>query len=289
MKKNQKNLMIGGLALGGLYLLTRSNGSTLGPTNAAARASSAQEAGVTPGLFYFISESTEWNDYQIVKPAIAPDTPEIIIPYTYANTVTHLMAKGMPQNVAESEGQKIVQQGYPSVVYRLETLYDRPNMTIGDRREIYAHLTPIYNVMNTPNGLRVPAPGATVSTTTPTAESVQGMAINRGIAGHYEPTNMNPHMQSNDRNGNRAVRARTISGMKAWTKDHARQVYEQRRDISATREMTLRNMKAGMDINLYKPVDTLEVFSEAPQRVTTEVENVGNALVKTRDSMRRLL
>ena len=77
--------------------------------------------------------------------------------------------------------------------------------------------------------------------------------------------------------------------MKSWTKDHARQVYEQRRSISATREMTLRNMKAGMDINLYKPVDTLEVFSEAPQRVTTEVENVGNALVKTRDSMRRLL
>ena len=289
MKKNQKNLMIGGLALGGLYLLTKSNGSTLGPTNPAARASSAKEAGVTPGLFYFISESTEWNDYQIVKPAIAPDTPEIIIPYTYANTVTHLMARGMPQKPAEDEARKIVQQGYPSVVYRLETLYDRPNMTIGDRREIYAHLTPIYNVMNTPNGLRVPAPGATVSTTTPTAESVQGMAIKRGIAGHYEPTNMNPHMQSNDRNGNRAVRARTISGMKAWTKDHARQVYEQRRNISATREMTLRNMKAGMDINLYQPVDTLEIFSEAPQRVTTEVENVGNALVKTRDSMRRLL
>lgn len=65
MKKNQKNLMIGGLALGGLYLLTRSNGSVLGPTNAAARASSAEEAGVTPGLFYFISESTEWNDYQL--------------------------------------------------------------------------------------------------------------------------------------------------------------------------------------------------------------------------------
>ena len=288
MKKNQKNLMIGGLALGGLYLLTKSNGSTLGPTNPAARASSAKEAGVTPGLFYFISESTEWNDYQIVKPAIAPDTPEIIIPYTYANTVTHLMARGMPQKPAEDEARKIVQQGYPSVVYRLETLYDRPNMTIGDRREIYAHLTPIYNVMNTPNGQRVPAPGATVATTTPTAESVQGMAIKRGIAGHYG-SDMDPTKQSNDIAGNRAVRARNISGMKAWTKDHARQVYEQRRNISATREMTLRNMKAGMDINLYQPVDTLEIFSETPQRVTTEVENVGNALVKTRDSMRRLL
>tara|TARA_B100001094_G_scaffold10976_1_gene9804 strand:+ start:105 stop:338 length:234 start_codon:yes stop_codon:yes gene_type:complete len=77
--------------------------------------------------------------------------------------------------------------------------------------------------------------------------------------------------------------------MKSWTKNHANQVYEQRQNISNTREMTLRNMKAGMDINLYKPVDTLEIFSEAPQRVTTEVENVGNALVKTRDSMRRLL
>jgi len=281
--------MIGGLALGGLYLLTKSNTSNLklGPTRAATSAQTAEEAGVTPGLFYFISESTEWNDYQIVKPAIAPDTPEIIIPYTYVDTVTHLMARGMPQGVSESEGKKIIEQGYPSIVYRLEALYDRPNMTIGDRREIYAHLTPIYNVMNTPNGQRVPAPGATVATTTPTAESVQGMAIRRGIAGHYHGSEMDPTHQSNDRAGNR--RARSIRGMKSWTKDHARQVYEQRRSISATREMTLRNMKAGMDINLYKPVDTLEIFSEAPQRVTTEVENVGNALVKTRDSMRRLL
>jgi len=290
MKKNQKNLMIGGLALGGLYLLTKSNTSNLklGPTRAATSAQTAEEAGVTPGLFYFISESTEWNDYQIVKPAIAPDTPEIIIPYTYVDTVTHLMARGMPQNVSESEGKKIIEQGYPSMVYRLEALYDRPNMTIGDRREIYAHLTPIYNVMNTPNGQRVPAPGATVATTTPTAESVQGMAIRRGIAGHYG-SDMDPTKQTNNIAGNRAVRARNIRGMKSWTKDHARQVYEQRRSISATREMTLRNMKAGMDINLYQPVDTLEIFSETPQRVTTEVENVGNALVKTRDSMRRLL
>ena len=285
MKTNQRNLMIGGLALGGLYLLTRS-GSSLGPTSPAARASSAKEAGVTPGLFYFISESTEYNDYQIVKPAIAPDTPEIIIPYTYNETVTHFMARGMPQKVSEEEAKKIIGQGYPSMVYRLESLYDRPNMTIGDRREIYAHLTPIYNVMNIPNEQRVPAPGATVATTTPTAESVQGMAIRSGLAGHYE-SGIDQAKQSSSRLGNR--RARSIRGMKSWTKDHARQVYEQRRNISATREMTLRNMKAGMDINLYKPVDTLEIFSEAPQRVTTEVENVGNALVKTRDSMRRLL
>ena len=85
MKKNQRNLMIGGLALGGLYLLTKSNSSSLGPTNAAASASSAEEAGVTPGLFYYISESTEWNDFQIIKPAIAPETPTIIIPYTYSD------------------------------------------------------------------------------------------------------------------------------------------------------------------------------------------------------------
>ncbi len=284
MKKNQKNLMIGGLALGGLYLLTKSNSSlSLGPTKAASSTSTS----VTPGLFYFISESTEWNDYQIIQPAISPETPQIIIPYTYGETVTHLMSRGMPQDVSESEGKKIIQQGYPSIVYRLESLYNRPNMTVGDRREIYAHLAPIYNVMGTPNGQRVPLPGGTVATTTPTAESVQGMAIRNGIAGHYHGSEMDPTHQSNDRAGNR--RARSIRGMKSWTKDHARQVYEQRKNISATREMTLRNMKAGMDINLYKPVDTLEVFSEAPQRVTTEVENVGNALVKTRDSMRRLL
>ena len=59
MKKNQKNLMIGGLALGGLYLLTKSNTLSLGPTKAA----SSTSTGVTPGLFYFISESTEWNDF----------------------------------------------------------------------------------------------------------------------------------------------------------------------------------------------------------------------------------
>ena len=287
MKKNQRNLMIGGLALGGLYLLTKSNSSSLGPTNAAASASSAEQAGVTPGLFYYISESTEWNDFQIIKPAIAPETPTIIIPYTYSETIAHFMSRGMPQDVSESEGRKIIEQGYPSIVYRLEALYNKSNMTVGDRREIYAHLTPVYNVMGTPPEQRVPAPGATVATTTPTAESVQGMAIRHGIAGHYHESEMDSTRQSNDRAGNR--RARSIRGMKSWTKNHANQVYDQRQNISNTREMTLRNMKAGMDINLYKPVDTLEIFSEAPQRVTTEVENVGNALVKTRDSMRRLL
>lgn len=288
-KTTQKNLMVGGLALGGLYLLTRGAGGSLGPTKAARNASSASDAGVTPGLFYYISESTEWNDYQIIQPAISPETPQIIIPYTYNETVAHLMARGMPQKPSEDEAKKIIQQGYPSIIYRLESLYNRPNMTVGDRREIYAHLTPVYNVMDVPPGNRVPNPGATVATTTPTAESVQGMAIRNGIAGHYEPTNMDPHMQSNDRNGNRAVRSRRLNGMKSWSKNHAKQVYEQRRNISATREMTLRNMKAGMDINLYKPVDTLEVFSEAPRRATSEVENIGNGLVKTRGSMRRLL
>ena len=283
--------LAGGLALGGLYLLTR-GGKSLGPAAAAVSrqvspANEAAAAGVTPGLFYYISESTEWNDYQIMKPAIAPDTPEIIIPYTINDTVVHLMSRGMPQGPSESEAKKIIQQGYPSIVSRLEALYNRPNMTIGDRNEIYAHLVPVYNVMGTPAGQRVPAPGATVATTTPTAESVQGMAVRRGLAGRYESGGIQGTHQTTNRAGNRV--ARSISGMKSWTKDHARQVYEQRRNISATREMTLRNMKAGMDINLYKPVDTLEIFSENPQRATTEVENVGNALVKTRDSMRRLL
>ena len=273
--------MIGGLALGGLYILTK--GTVLGPTTAAAQ---TQDAGITPGLFYFISESTEWNDYQIMQPALSPDSPEIIIPYTYNETVTHFMARGMERPAAEAQGQKIISQGYPSVIYRLEALYDGKGRTVGDRREIYAHLLPLYNVMNIPNGQRVPLPGATVATTTPTAESVQGMAVRRNVAGSYDPgSNLMGH-QTTNRAGNRRLRA--ISGMKAWTKDHAKQIYTQRQ-VSASREMTLRNMKAGMDINLYKPVDTLEIFSEAPQRATHEVDNVGNALVKTRDSMRRLL
>jgi len=283
-KKDYSKYMLGGLALGGLYLMTR--GSELGPTSPARRASSAADAGVTPGLFFYISESTEWNDYQIMQPAISPDTPYIIIPYTYNETVTHLMSRGMPQQVSESEATKLIQQGYPSVVTRLASLYDSPNMTIGDRREIYAHLTPLYNVMGTPNDQRVPNPGATVATTTPTAESVQGMAMRHGVAGHYHPGGMQGAHQTTNRAGNRM--ARSISGMKSWTKDHAKQIYDQRQ-LSATREMTLRNMKAGMDINLYKPVDTLEVFSEAPQYGIQQADNVGNALVKTRDSMRRML
>ena len=280
-KRNYSKYMIGGLALGGLYILTK--GTVLGPTTAAAQ---TQDAGITPGLFYFISESTEWNDYQIMQPALSPDSPEIIIPYTYNETVTHFMARGMERPAAEVQGQKIISQGYPSVIHRLEALYDGRGRTVGDRREIYAHLLPLYNVMNIPNGQRVPLPGATVATTTPTAESVQGMAVRRNVAGSYDPgSNLMGH-QTTNRAGNRRLRA--ISGMKAWTKDHAKQIYTQRQ-VSASREMTLRNMKAGMDINLYKPVDTLEIFSEAPQRATHEVDNVGNALVKTRDSMRRLL
>ena len=285
-KKNYSKYMIGGLALGGLYILTK--GTVLGPTTAAAQASSSrpQDAGITPGLYYYISEATEWNDYQIMQPALSPDSPEIIIPYTYNETITYLMARGMERPAAEVQGQKIISQGYPSVIYRLEALYDGRGRTVGDRREIYAHLLPLYNVMNIPNGQRVPLPGATVATTTPTAESVQGMAVRRNVAGRYSPgSNLMGH-QTTNRAGNRRLRA--VSGMKAWTKDHAKQIYNQRQ-VSATREMTLSNMKAGMDINLYKPVDTLEIFSEAPQRATHEVDNVGNALVRTRDSMRRLL
>ena len=279
--------MAGGLLLGGLYLLTKNNNS-LGPASAA-RQSLAQDpsyAGVTPGLFHYISESTEWNDYQIVKTALAPDVPTIIVPYTYNETVTHFMARGMPQEVSESEATKIRNQAYPSIVNRLENLYNRRNMTVGDRREIYAHLLPVYNVMETPNGQRVPLPGGTVSTTTPTAESVQGMAIRQNIAGHYNPGVGINGRQSTNLAGNR--RTRTISGMQAWTKDAARQIYDQR-EISATREMTLRNMKSGMDVNLYAPVETLDIMSETPKPTMNQVENVGSALVKTRGAMRRLL
>jgi len=286
-KKNFGPYMAGGLLLGGLYLLTK-NSNSLGPTNAA-RQSIAQDpsyAGVTPGLFYYISESTEWNDYQILQPALAPNVPTIIIPYTYNATVTHLMSRGMPQEVSESEATKIRNQAYPSVVNRLENLYNSNNRTVGDRREIYAHLLPIYNVMNIPNGQRVPLPGGTVSTTTPTAESVQGMAIRQNVAGHYDPGVGINGRQSTNLAGNR--RTRTISGMHAWTKDAARQIYDQRQ-ISATREMTLRNMKSGMDINLYAPVDTLDIMSETPKPTMNQVENVGSAFVKTRGAMRRLL
>lgn len=286
-KKNYGPYMAGGLLLGGLYLLTKNNNS-LGPTNAA-RQSVAQDpsyAGVTPGLFHYISESTEWNDYQIVQTALSPDVPTIIIPYTYNSTVTHLMARGMPQNVSESEATKIRNQGYPSVVNRLENLYNSRNRTVGDRREIYAHLLPIYNVMQIPNEQRVPLPGATVSTTTPTAESVQGMAIRQNIAGHYDPGVGINGRQSTNLAGNR--RTRTISGMKAWSKNAAKQIYDQRQ-LSATREMTLRNMKSGMDINLYEPVDTLDIMSETPKPTMNQVENVGSAFVKTRGAMRRLL
>jgi len=286
-KKNFGPYMAGGLLLGGLYLLTKNNNS-LGPASAA-RQSLAQDpsyAGVTPGLFHYISESTEWNDHQIVKTALAPDVPTIIVPYTYNETVTHFMARGMPQEVSESEATKIRNQAYPSIVNRLENLYNRRNMTVGDRREIYAHLLPVYNVMETPNGQRVPLPGGTVSTTTPTAESVQGMAIRQNIAGHYNPGVGINGRQSTNLAGNR--RTRTISGMQAWTKDAARQIYDQR-EISATREMTLRNMKSGMDVNLYAPVETLDIMSETPKPTMNQVENVGSALVKTRGAMRRLL
>jgi hypothetical protein len=76
--------------------------------------------------------------------------------------------------------------------------------------------------------------------------------------------------------------------MKAWSKNAAKQIYDQRQ-LSATREMTLRNMKSGMDINLYEPVDTLDIMSEAPKPTMNQVENVGSAFVKTRGAMRRLL
>lgn len=61
------------------------------------------------------------------------------------------------------------------------------------------------------------------------------------------------------------------------------------RNISVTRETTLRNMRNGMNIDLYKPVDTLQTTPSAPKQPVNQVENVGSAFVKTRGAMRRLL
>jgi len=155
MKKNQKNLMMGGLALGGVYLLTKSNSSSLLPRSRSVRASSANETGVTPGLLYFISESTEWNDHQIVQPAFSPTKPKIIIPYAPGKVVTYFMSKGMSQDAAVMEGKAIAEQGYPSVLYRLESLHNRADMTAGDKKEILAHLNVVYNEMGTPFGQRI--------------------------------------------------------------------------------------------------------------------------------------
>jgi len=355
-KKNYRPYIMGGAILGGLYLLTR---------NVSAQITEPIPDGATsPGLLHYLSESTEWNDYQIMSAALPPDTPVIVIPYTKANTVNYLMeTKGMTPEQADSEATMIINRGYPAIVAQLESLYSSSRMTIGDRAVVYDHLVPIYNVMETPNLERVPAPGATVSTTTPTSANVSTLSISDGqfgiimddittidgvsmvtFSGHYTNPQLTTEAYSNlynltvmesqlvnasqggqwstsqraklnavynlvmnrksaltaastDVSGfagrqmtNRLGRryARNVSGMKSWTKHKAQQMSESNRNAK-TRDETLRNMRQGNEIDLYAPIDTLDVTSSSPTPDVNSVSDVGSALVNTRGSMRRLL
>ena len=356
-KESYSQFIFGGAVLAGLFLMTK---------NATAEASNAP--GMTPGLFAWIKESTEYNDQQIIEPAISPDAPQIVIPYSLSDSTNYFMDKGMTQEAAEMQAAITTNRAYPSVVSMLENLYNSPGRTVVDRNEIYAHLTPLYNVMDIPNNQRVPAPGATVATTVPSPDPVEEFGVpdvrfrqilddivtidgQRLVS--YDATLQNPVLtpEANDlylittlhnnlitaagspswtdqqktvlnsiftlsknkkaeleaaqnvsgvfteMNGlrgrqmtNRLGRryARSMSGMKSWSKHSAQQVYEARRN-EQTRDMTLKNMQRGMDINLYTPVDTLDVTSGSPRPDMNQVTNVGSGLVKTRDSMRRLL
>ena len=82
--------------------------------------------------------------------------------------------------------------------------------------------------------------------------------------------------------------ARNVSGMKSWTKHKAQQMSESNRNAK-TRDETLRNMRQGNEIDLYAPIDTLDVTSSSPTPDVNSVSDVGSALVNTRGSMRRLL
>lgn len=80
---------------------------------------------------------------------------------------------------------------------------------------------------------------------------------------------------------------RAIGGMKSWSKNLAQKMHEaQANDM--TREQTLANMRMGMDINLYQPLDTYDE-SEYPSNDMNSSDDIGSALVHTRNSMRRLL
>ena len=77
-----------------------------------------------------------------------------------------------------------------------------------------------------------------------------------------------------------------ISGMKSWSKNSAIQLQEERRN-SSIRDNTLARMQKGMDINLYQPLDTYE--EEYLPGEMNSSEDIGSALVRTRNSMKRLL
>ena len=81
-KESYSQFIFGGAVLAGLFLMTK---------NATAEASNAP--GMTPGLFAWIKESTEYNDQQIIEPAISPDAPQIVIPYSLSDSTNYFMDK----------------------------------------------------------------------------------------------------------------------------------------------------------------------------------------------------
>ena len=83
-------------------------------------------------------------------------------------------------------------------------------------------------------------------------------------------------------------KGRSIAGMKSWSKAQSLKLYEERKN-SEVRDRTLANMRMGMDINLYQPIDTAEFTSGNPNKDMNSVEDMGSALVNTRHNMKRLL
>jgi hypothetical protein len=79
--------------------------------------------------------------------------------------------------------------------------------------------------------------------------------------------------------------ARSISGMKSWSKDMQLQKTETARN-AAIRQETMRRRQAGANIDLSQPIDTLESNNVAGH---VDMQELGGALVNTRASMRRLL
>tara|TARA_B100000287_G_scaffold435569_1_gene504562 strand:+ start:1631 stop:2449 length:819 start_codon:yes stop_codon:yes gene_type:complete len=81
---------------------------------------------------------------------------------------------------------------------------------------------------------------------------------------------------------------RSLNGLKSWSKKGANQIHQDRlNDVS--REMTLENMRQGVEINLYQPLDSLDITSAHKHDYIEEADDIGSALVNTRHSMRRLL
>jgi len=79
--------------------------------------------------------------------------------------------------------------------------------------------------------------------------------------------------------------ARSISGMKSWSKDMQLQKTEAARN-AAIRQETMRRRQSGSNIDLSQPIDSLESNNVAG---SVNMQELGGALVNTRASMRRLL